>query len=208
MFHSDVDRLRRVREESNAQYMEEEEALEERVAPDNPQDNWMNFAAESPVNDASVLNSFAPILDPTVNWCDIRKTPSDLVDKAATHLKEQKERNRNLQGEARTIDLDRLNYEQKYVTEIVKQQLENSNENTENKPLLVIGGPGTGKSTVIHQITKTVNSLELEDVDVVLKLGTTGTAAFVICGSLCHSKLFLPINRNYTPLKGASLKLL
>ena len=39
MFHSDVDRLRRVREEANAQYMEEEEALEERVAPDNPQDN-------------------------------------------------------------------------------------------------------------------------------------------------------------------------
>ena len=51
-----------------------------------------------------------------------------------------------------------------------------------------------------------MNSLELEEVDVVLKLGTTGTAAFVICGSTCHSKLFLPINRNYTPLKGASLK--
>ena len=78
--------------------------------------------------------------------------------------------------------------------------------NREINPLLIIGGPRTGKSTVIHQITKTVNSLELEEVDVVLKLGTTGTSAFVICGSTCHSKLFLPINRAYTPLKGASLK--
>ena len=36
MFHSDMDRLRRVRKESDAQYIEEEEALEERVALDNP----------------------------------------------------------------------------------------------------------------------------------------------------------------------------
>lgn len=206
MFHSDVDRLHRVREESDTQYIEEEEALEEIVAPDNPQDNWMDFAGETPFNDAAILDSFAPILDPTVNWCEIRKTSNDLVDEAATHLKEQKERNTNLQREARTIDSDRLNREQKFVNEIVKQLLENSNKNIENKPLLVIGGPGTGKSTVIHQITKTVNSLELEEVDVVLKLGTTGTAAFVICGSTCHSKLFLPINRTYTPLKGDSLK--
>ena len=124
MFQSDVDRLRRVREEADAQYMEEEEALAEMAAPDNPQDNWMNFAAESPVNDAALLNSFAPILDPTVNWCEIRKTPNDLVDKAATHLKEQKERNRHIQREARTIDLERLNHEQKFAIEIVKQQLE------------------------------------------------------------------------------------
>ena len=51
-----------------------------------------------------------------------------------------------------------------------------------------------------------MNSLQLEEVDVVLKLGTTGTAAFVICGSTCHSKLFLPIRRLYTPLKGNDLK--
>ena len=48
----------------------------------------MNFAAESPVNDASVLNYFAPILDSTINWCEIHKTPSYLVDKAAAHLKD------------------------------------------------------------------------------------------------------------------------
>ena len=53
-----------------------------------------------------------------------------------------------------------------------------------------------------------MNSFELEEVDVVLKLGTTETAAFVICSSTCHSKLFLPINRNYILLKGASLKLM
>ena len=53
-----------------------------------------------------------------------------------------------------------------------------------------------------------MNSLELEEVDVVLKLGTTGTAAFVICGSTCHSKLFLPIKKLYTPLKGTNLRTL
>ena len=53
-----------------------------------------------------------------------------------------------------------------------------------------------------------MNSLEIEEVDVVLKLGTTGTAAFVICGSTCHSKLFLPIKKLYTPLKGTHLRTL
>ena len=57
----------------------------------------MNFSSEAPINDAAILDSFAPVLDPTINWCEIRKTPSDLIDKVATHLKEQKERNRNLQ---------------------------------------------------------------------------------------------------------------
>ena len=73
MFHSDVDRLRRVREESDTQYMEEEEALEEIVAPDNPQDNWMNFASKDPFNNAAILDSFTPILDPNMNWCEICK---------------------------------------------------------------------------------------------------------------------------------------
>ena len=36
MFNSDVDRLRRVREECQAQYMEEEEDMEDRLTPDNP----------------------------------------------------------------------------------------------------------------------------------------------------------------------------
>ena len=51
-----------------------------------------------------------------------------------------------------------------------------------------------------------MNNLELEETNIVLKLGTTETAAFVICSSTYHLKLFLPINCAYTLLKGASLK--
>ena len=50
----------------------------------------MNFASEAPINDAAILDSFALVLDPTINWCEICKTPSNLVDRAATHLEEEK----------------------------------------------------------------------------------------------------------------------
>ena len=39
-----------------------------------------------------------------------------------------------------------------------------------------------------------------------LRLGTAGTAAFVISGATCHSTLRLPINRQFQTLQGSALR--
>ena len=83
-----------------------------------------------------------------------------------------------------------LNQEQKFVVRIVDNQV----SNFDSQPILVTGGPGTGKSTVLKIITNTINS------DNVVWLGTTKIEIFFICGFTCHPKLYIPVNKLYFDL--------
>jgi len=59
---------------------------------------------------------------------------------------------------------------------------------------------------VIKGINKVVVSYYNGDVRTVVRLGTTGTAAFEISGETCHSALKLPVNRPYHKLSGSRLR--
>ena len=73
----------------------------------------------------------------------------------------------------------------------------------ESNVIMILGPPGIGKSTTIHSITKMVDNILHGSV---LRLGTTGLAAFVISGATCHSTLRLPIRRKFPPLQGSTLR--
>ena len=60
--------------------------------------------------------------------------------------------------------------------------------------IMIIGTPGSGKSTTIQSITKMVEDILHGSL---LRTGTTGTATFVIAGAACHCILRLPINRQF-----------
>ena len=64
----------------------------------------------------------------------------------------------------------------------------------ERDVIMILGHPGSGKSTTIHSIIKMVDDLLQGSV---LCLGTNRTAAFVIDGATCHSTLRPSINRKY-----------
>ena len=70
----------------------------------------------------------------------------------------------------------------------------------ESDIIMIIDIPGTGKSTTI---TKMVENLLH---GYVLRLGTTGTSAFVVAGATCHSALHLPINIKFQPLQRSALR--
>ena len=73
----------------------------------------------------------------------------------------------------------------------------------ESDVIMILGPPGSGKSTTIHSIIKMVEDILHGSV---LRLGTIGTTAFVIAGATCHSTLHLPINRKFQPLQGSALR--
>ena len=73
----------------------------------------------------------------------------------------------------------------------------------ESDIIMILGPPGSGKSTTIHSIKKMVENILH---GYVLRLGTTGTSAFVVAGATCHSALHLPINRKFQPLQRSALR--
>ena len=73
----------------------------------------------------------------------------------------------------------------------------------ESDVIMILGPPGSVKTTTIHSITKMVDDLLH---GYVLRLGTTGTAAFFIAGAICHSTLRIPINRQFRPLQVYALR--
>ena len=73
--------------------------------------------------------------------------------------------------------------------------------------MILMGGPGTGKSTVVKSVTNIVNETVQNSMPLI-RIGTTGTDSFVISGDTCHSVFRLPINSPIHDLKGAKIKLL
>ena len=64
----------------------------------------------------------------------------------------------------------------------------------ESDVIMILGPPVDGKITTINSITKMVDDLLHGPM---LRLGTNGTATFVIAGATCHSTLSLPINGQF-----------
>ena len=199
--NADVNRLRRVRDECQARYLEEEEAVGAEISD---QSLWMQMAGMAPqTSDAAIPQDLAPRLDPNIDWVAIRVTPPELAESAGEDLNMKRSACPNAQREIGDIDMEILNDEQSFAVAIVSHKIRCN----ERLLMTITGGPGTGKSTVIKGITKAVNSI-IGNETAVLRMGTTGTAAFVISGATCHSVLSLPINRTYCALKGDKLRIL
>ena len=71
--------------------------------------------------------------------------------------------------------------------------------------MIIMGGPGTGKSIKVKATTKILNET-VQNSTLVICLGTTGAANFVKSGATCHSVLILQINQHFQDLKGVKLK--
>ena len=137
------------------------------------------------VNDVVQIDNLAPPIDLNIHWLQLQKTPNQMVLIAKTHLKDQKDNNADGQREIQSLPFELLNIEQHFTVNIVRHVLEHTID--QQLLMFVIGCPGTSKRTVIGSISRVVNDVAP---DSTLRLGTTGTAAFVICGSTCHSKLY------------------
>ena len=101
------------------------------------------------------------------------------------------------------MDSDILNREQNISYDIFSHILLHNPE--EPFSMIVTGDPGTGKSTVIKSMCSRLNDIYSNTNAVqrtALRMGTTGTADFFIGGVTCHSVLYIPVNRPFTPLSG------
>ena len=201
MFSADAARLRRIRQECEALLHEEQDALGAEPAQ---QDQWMQMAGMAAGrSDADLSDVLLPRLDPTINWVDIRKTPPDLIDTANCHLQGLKDQLPDIVRPFGDVQYSMLNMRQRLAFDTVFEYI--NNEECTEKCMLIIGGPGTGKSYVIKAISRMVAEHFGND-NSVLRLGTTGTAAFVIGGATVHSVLRLPVNRRFSPLTGRALQ--
>jgi len=116
MINADVNGLRRIRNECEILYNEEEEALGDQIGA---QDGWMLIAGMGPLfNDSSVPDDLAPSFDANVDWINVRKTPDNLVDIAPNHLQLARQ-NENASRHIEDIDLSILNKHQKFASDIV-----------------------------------------------------------------------------------------
>ena len=68
--------------------------------------------------------------------------------------------------------------------------------------MIIIGGPGTGKSTSIKAVTKVLND---NNTNFVLQLGTTGTASFCNIRSHGSFSLGVSVNCTFVPLQVLAL---
>ena len=201
MFSANPTRLRRIRQECNALQGEEQDAL---GAEPVQQDAWMQYAAMGAGNsDAELPDGLNPALDPNIDWVEIRKTPPNMIDSAKDHLDTLRAGQPDLGRPIGDIGSASLNPRQRLAFETVMGHIRN--DASIGKCVLILGGPGTGKSHVIKAISRGVAD-HFNNVNAVLRLGTTGTAAFGIGGATVHSVLRLPVNRRMAPLQGGALR--
>ena len=199
MYNADVERLRRIRRDC----AEEQAIRAENVGHDRPLEDWQRFGLitrQIAENDSDSLPSdVLPRMDRSINWLQTRITHENQVLDCDTWLEREKAANPT---EQRTINAvtAMLNVEQQFALDLIDLYL------TEEKVfrILLTGGPGTGKSLLINAISS--HCLERHNTKV-LRLATTGPAAFGIGGSTVHSVLSLPINCAYKPLKGSHLQM-
>ncbi len=100
-----------------------------------------------------------------------------------------------------SVDINTLNVQQKKAYDIIYRHHEQLVADNHPPPLhmIVCGTAGTGKSYLICAIAHALGSM-------CVLTGTTGMAAFHICGNTLHSALQLPIrSSSYRDLQGSSL---
>ncbi|HEY0652265.1 MAG TPA: AAA family ATPase, partial [Chryseosolibacter sp.] len=202
MYNADVERLRRIREECIEEnvYNGNEE-----LDNDSVQEQWMRFTeirSNNLHNDAYLEIEYLPRMDPAVNWLTDRLTPPDKVNSSREWLQQVKNNNTGLRRIAPLMHQNTLRGEQRFAFDIWHWH----NANEQQLLLLVMGGPGTGKSAFIHAVATAC--LNEDGTSSALLMGTTGTAAYGIAGYTAHSALHLPLNAPLKPLKGEAKRTL
>ena len=105
----------------------------------------------------------------------------------------------NAQRQIEDIDILNLNQEQRFAANIIHQ-------NMYSKILIIIMGElGTRKSAAFKAVTKILYDA-VQNITSVIRLGTTGIAAFVISGATCHYVLVLLSNIPFNDLNGSKIQ--
>ena len=144
------------------------------------QEPWMQMASLSPAgSDAEILYDVAPQIDLNVDWIQIQNMPAKKVDSAKEYLKAQRGSNLDAQLQIKYFDLLTLNRKQFFAANIIQQNMDSQTLK------IIMGGLGTRESIVFKSMRKIMNET-VQNSTSVLRLCTTGTAAFVISGSTCH----------------------
>ena len=154
---------------------------------------------EPTLSDAEIPDNMTPQLDLNVDYQLIWKTPAKNVDSTKEDLNRKRRSNLDAQLQFKDVDLSTLNQYQWFAANTIQK-------NMDSQTLIIfMEGPGTGKSAVVKAMTNIVNET-VQNITSVIRLGTTGTASFVISGVNYHSVLCLPINSPFNNLNGAKLQ--
>ena len=167
------------------------------------QDDWMNLCR--------INQHFTDNIDtnqPSVDWSTYARTlESHIIRESAIWIKSSKSRaeeNPTSQWvrQLSPVDTTTLSHKQLIAYNIIVDHYRHVLNNSQHSPLhmLIYGTAGTGKSYLIRSITQVLGTS-------CILTGTTGMAAFNICGTTVHSALKLPIHRsNHKDLQGTSLQ--
>ena len=97
--------------------------------------------------------AMAPQMDLNVDWLQIRETQAKKVDSIKEYLKRQWDSNLYVQCQIEDVDLSNLNREQLFASNIIHQNMDSQT------PIIIMGGTGTGKSTVVKAVTNIMNEI-------------------------------------------------
>ena len=131
------------------------------------------------ISDAEIQDHLSPIMNHLINWLQQCLTPEEKVNGAKSHLEVLKVDLILPEHEIPEITYDMLDIEQKKAYDLAKMLFIRD----ESDVIMILGPPGSGKITTIHSITKMVDNILHGSV---LRLETTGMAAFVIAVATCH----------------------
>ena len=165
------------------------------------QDEWMLLCRLNPhfTEETTMQNDL-------VDWSAAAQTfPPEVLQESPSwvKLKRQENSDNSLSPWYRhlpPVSTSTLNVQQKIAYDIICHHHQQLDADLSPTPLhmIISGTAGTGKSYLISAIAHALGNL-------CLLTGTTGMAAYNICGKTIHSALQLPIRNSYTDLQGASL---
>ena len=151
------------------------------------------------MSDTEIQDHLAPIMNPSIDWIQQILTPEEKVNVEKSNLDKLKVDLILPECEISEVTYNMLTTEQKQEYDLTKMLLLRD----ESGVIMILGPPGSGKSTTIHSITKMVDDILNGSV---LRLGTTGAAACVIAGTTYHSNLRLTTNIQFQPIQESALR--
>ena len=184
------------------QYLQQEQD-EDDTEPDHQQhqqDDWMQLCS---LNSQYAMQTTSD--SPAVDWSEYTQSlPQHVVREAPSWIaSSRKDTSHSLFiRHLPPVDITTLNYEQTVAFRIVEEHSSQLASNQHPPPLhmVVCGTAGTGKSYLINAIAQYLG-------DKCILTGTTGMAAFNICGKTLHSTLQLPVRScGEKDLQGSALQ--
>ena len=188
-----------VNELQNATYQQKVDEDEESPEPPNDEhsEEWMMLCHLNQQFSNSVNT------EDTYDWCQAAQVlPPELLRACPSWVHDQQQQTTTTMTRCLpTIDIQTLNANQKKAYNIVKKHYDQhiSNQKPQQLLMLICGTAGTGKSYLISALANLLGNT-------CLLTGTTGMAAYNICGKTLHSTIQIPINNTVTDLQGNSLR--